>query len=57
MLLLASLVFYAWWRPIFVPSLVGSIVTNYGLVRVMRRSAHPRGWLIAGLIGNLGLLG
>ncbi|OZB38445.1 MAG: acyltransferase [Acidiphilium sp. 34-60-192] len=56
-LLLASLVFYAWWRPIFLPLLVGSIITNYGLVRVMRRSAHPRGWLIAGLIGNLGLLG
>jgi D-alanyl-lipoteichoic acid acyltransferase DltB (MBOAT superfamily) len=56
-LLLASLVFYAWWRPIFLPLLVGSITVNYLLVVVMRRSAQPRAWLILGLIGNLGLLG
>ena len=56
-LLLASLVFYAWWNPIFLPLLVGSMIANYALAQVMRRSARPRLWLIAGLVGNLGLLG
>jgi D-alanyl-lipoteichoic acid acyltransferase DltB (MBOAT superfamily) len=56
-LLLASLVFYAWWKPIFLPLLIGSILANYALVGVMRRSTQPRLWLVLGLIGNLGVLG
>ena len=61
-LLLASLVFYGWWNPIFLPLLIGSMIANYALAQVMlqatmRQSARPRLWLIAGLIGNLGLLG
>ncbi|MDD2877405.1 MAG: MBOAT family protein [Acidiphilium sp.] len=56
-LLIASLVFYAWWTPVFLPLLVGSIVGNYALVHLMRRSRHRRPWLIAGLAANLGLLG
>jgi alginate O-acetyltransferase complex protein AlgI len=56
-LLTCSLVFYGWWNPLFLPLLAGSILANYALARLMRRSAVPRPWLIVGLAGNLALLG
>ncbi len=52
--LLASLVFYACWKPVLVLLLVGSIGVNFALGRVVRAR---RGWLVAGLAFNLGLLG
>lgn len=49
-----SLVFYAWWRPMMVWLLIGSVLVNFGLGRVV---TGRRGWLVAGLAFNLGLLG
>jgi D-alanyl-lipoteichoic acid acyltransferase DltB (MBOAT superfamily) len=56
-LLAASLVFYGWWKPVFLPLLAGSIVGNYVWVRVMRRAMRRKPLLVAGLVANLGLLG
>ena len=62
-LTLLSLGFYAWWRPMQLPILVGSILFNY-LVgdRIQKAVASERRhaatfWLVAGLAGDLGLLG
>ncbi|MGC9269111.1 MBOAT family O-acyltransferase [Acidiphilium sp.] len=56
-LLLSSLIFYGWWKPIFLPLLIGSIIGNYLWVRLMRRTSRRKPWLIAGLAANLALLG
>ncbi len=53
-LLAASLFFYAWWKPPFLLLLLASIGANYGFGRMIPRG---RGWLVAGLVFNLGLLG
>ncbi len=62
-LLAASLFFYGWWNPRFVLLLLGSIAANYALgqrilhlARAERRTA-TRCWLVAGIGGNLALLG
>ena len=52
--LAASLFFYAWWKPVFLVLLVGSILVNYA---VGQRVAGDRRWLVAGLAFNLSLLG
>ncbi|HEX7388941.1 MAG TPA: MBOAT family protein, partial [Acidiphilium sp.] len=56
-LLLASLFFYAWWKPVLLPLLVGSILGNHALLRAMRGSRRPKPWLVFGIAANLGLLG
>lgn len=62
-LLAASLFFYGWWNPRFVLLLLFSIATNYTLgqhiLRLARADRHAaaRRWLIAGIAGNLALLG
>ncbi|HEX7390678.1 MAG TPA: MBOAT family O-acyltransferase [Acidiphilium sp.] len=56
-LLLASLFFYAWWKPVLLPLLVGSILGNHALLRAMRGSRRPKPWLVSGIAANLGLLG
>lgn len=60
-LLLASLVFYAWWNIFYVPLIAFSILTNYAVGRgLMRRDWTPaarRTLLILGLLFNIGLLG
>lgn len=62
-LFLASLFFYAWWRPVFVPLLLASIMVNYyigGLIEILvgRRERGLAGnVLFAGVSGNLLLLG
>ena len=53
-LIVASLMFYAWWNPLHLPLLVGSIMANYAIAHRVRRS--PR-WLVAGVAGNLAVLG
>ena len=56
-LIAASLVFYGWWNPAHVPLLIGSILANHAIGRRIHRSASPRRWLVAGVAGNLVLLG
>jgi alginate O-acetyltransferase complex protein AlgI len=52
----ASLLFYAWWEPRFLPLLLGSIAMNYGFGFFIGRSREHRAakmWLIAGVTLNL----
>lgn len=58
-----SLGFYAWWNPIHLPLLLGSIVFNYYVGgRIQRaleqdRSRAVKGWLTFGILADVGLLG
>ena len=55
----ASLVFYGWWDPRFVPLLCGSIAANYFIGGGLSRAPNPalrKAWLGAGLGFNLLLL-
>lgn len=60
-LLIFSLLFYAWGEPVFVFLMVGSIIVNWGFAQLIDRS--PSGstqrqlWLITALVINIGLLG
>lgn len=55
-LVMASLAFYGWWNPQYVPLLLGSMVVNYWLGGLlMRRRSRPL--LIAGIAANVALLG
>ena len=61
-LLAASMCFYGWWNPRFMPLLAGSIVVNYLLgqhIQHIARARLPtaRRWLIAGIVFNLAVLG
>ena len=59
-LVLASLFFYGWWNPSYVPLIVGSIAVNYGLAHWIARRVdrRERAWgLTAGVAFDLGLLG
>jgi alginate O-acetyltransferase complex protein AlgI len=38
LLIFASLLFYGWWNPIYLPLLGGIIVVNFGLARAIRQS-------------------
>ncbi len=61
LLIVASLFYYAWWRPVYVLLLLFSISVNYGLGRVLIDGALSRplarAVLIAGLAFNLCILG
>src|ERR1051326_7333241 len=57
-----SLWFYGWWNATFLSLLVGSILANYLLSRVVLASRKPRpnvalGVLVIGIAGNLAVLG
>jgi alginate O-acetyltransferase complex protein AlgI len=59
-LLLASLFFYAWWKPANLWIILFSVCFNYGVARYCIHGANPlrRKWfLIFGIAANLGLLG
>jgi D-alanyl-lipoteichoic acid acyltransferase DltB (MBOAT superfamily) len=59
-LALASLFFYGWWDPRYVPLLVASIVFNYKLgMHLARLHGQPRARrvLLLGIAGDLALLG
>ena len=53
----ASLFFYGWWNPVYLPLLVGSVAFNYVMgLWISSRKAGP--WRLAvGVTGNLALLG
>ena len=55
-LLFMSWVFYAAWRPDYLPVLLGSIVVNYSVGGLISRGGG-RGWLYLGVTFNLLLLG
>lgn len=55
-LTIASLVFYSWWDIRYLPLLLGSIVLNHLLGRIIAsRGAQP--WLAIGIIANLASIG
>lgn len=65
-LVFASLVYYAWWNPIYLALVVLAMAANYGLglrlsaawhARQQGRAERGKPWLVAGLALNLGLLG
>jgi D-alanyl-lipoteichoic acid acyltransferase DltB (MBOAT superfamily) len=51
----ASLVFYGWWNPAWLPLLLGSIAFNFLLGRALAQQARPA-LLAAGITANLLLL-
>lgn len=55
-LLTASLVFYGLWVPAYLLLLLGDILVNYALLRVMVRSTRPRIALVTSVVVTLGLL-
>lgn len=57
-LLLGSLLFYAWGEPRFVPLLLLSALLNYGGGQMISRSEGParQRWLWLGVAANLGML-
>ena len=63
LLVVASLFFYGWWNPVYVPLILVSMLTNYGIGRVLdkavtaRRKRQAKTLLTAGITFNLGLLG
>lgn len=61
-LVLASLFFYGWWNPSYVPLIIASMLVNYGIGRRLGREHQPRSTsarvlLVLGIAFNLGLLG
>lgn len=56
-LVLASLVFYAWWNPVYVPLLAGSALVNFQLGIWLADAKRWRLTLLRlGLVWNIGLL-
>ncbi|MEP2757772.1 MAG: MBOAT family O-acyltransferase [Hyphomicrobiales bacterium] len=54
-LTVTSLVFYAWWTPVYLPLLLGSVVINFGFHRILR--ANPDRYLLTiGIVFNLALI-
>jgi len=57
-LVVASLLFYAWWDPRYLPLILGSIGFNFAVGRALhRRWRHGKALLAAGIAANLVLLG
>lgn len=60
-LVIASMFFYGWWNPIYVPLIIGSILFNYAIGASMQQKTADGSlrklFLVIGIVGNLGLLG
>ncbi|MDH3817442.1 MAG: hypothetical protein OES21_02445, partial [Myxococcales bacterium] len=51
-LIAASLFFYGWWNPWYLVLLIGSVLINYGLHRVLSQLKDP--WVLGlGIAANL----
>ena len=55
-LTIASLFFYGWWNPAYLPLLLASMAANYALGRLLARHRN-KPLLVAGVVANLALLG
>lgn len=55
-LLMGSLLFYAWGEPLFVFIMCGSIVMNYCFGRLLISRKYRRGIMVVSLMFNLGIL-
>lgn len=55
-LTLASLFFYGWWNPAYLPLLLASMTANYAIGRLLARR-RSKSLLVAGVAANLALLG
>jgi D-alanyl-lipoteichoic acid acyltransferase DltB (MBOAT superfamily) len=56
-LVMCSLFFYAWWNPVHLALLVGSVFLNHTIARKLLHADAPRAWLTAGVALNLAILG
>ncbi len=56
-LIAASFFFYAWWNPSYLILLIGSVLGNYGLGKLINRKIYAKFSLILGITVNLALLG
>jgi len=56
-LILASLLFYAWWNPIYIWLILLSMLFNYGIGIVLSSRKNNRITLTIGIAANLALLG
>ena len=52
----ASVFFYGWWNPAFLPLLGVSILFNYAMGRLLGSPRRTRGWLIFAIVANLSAL-
>ncbi|MGI9292120.1 MAG: MBOAT family protein, partial [Gammaproteobacteria bacterium] len=57
LLIVASLIYYAWWNPAYLPLILGSMLVNYLLGRLINGEPPSKSFLTLGVIFNLGLLG
>ena len=56
-LILASILFYAWWNVKFVPVILISLVINYFVALKIHTSNNKKAWLILGIAFNFLMLG
>lgn len=59
LLLVASLLFYAWGAPAFIPIFIVSMLCNFFITKKMHAITAPqprKAWLIVSLVLNIGLL-
>ena len=55
-LLTASLLFYLWSEPLFVPVVLATCVTDHAIGRRIARDGQSRLWLTLGILINVGML-
>ncbi len=56
LLIIASLLFYAYGEPVYILLMLISVGFNYGFGRLIGRNKHPKQFLILSVILNLGML-
>lgn len=56
-LVFSSLFFYSWWNPVYLPILLGSIITNFLFGKTIEKVSYKKIILTIGIIFNVALLG